>query len=101
MAWLAKRWHTVARLKCRAKHDHSISFTCWQFDPKAPRPVWVCRVAHNIDGGEHLTMINHLPGGPGVIDIKPKEWFLRDNEGGGVMVCAEDEFERAFELLPE
>jgi hypothetical protein len=77
-----------------------IVFTVWQYDPKAPRPVWVCRVAHKLDLGQNLSMINHAHPG-GVIEIQPTDWFIRDPADGTVMVLTDAVFKLGFEILPD
>lgn len=76
-----------------------VILTVWQYDPQAPRPIWVFQVAHNIDGGKNLSMISHAQPG-GVIEINPTDWFLRDPADGTVMVLTDAAFKLAFEILP-
>ena len=69
--------------------------TAWQYDRKAPVPLWVARRFHNLGDGRLTTV---APGGE-TVHVHEGDWVVTD--GSMAVVLTDAEFTRIFQKISE
>lgn len=74
------------------------TFDAWQYDPKAPMPIWVFKKCHKLSDGEDLLTCRIVFGA--LVQAKPGDWIIRYDEDGNVITMSNEEFTADFEPVP-